>query len=117
MAKIVVCGSRTIIDYSFIKTNLDRLVNKDDTIVSGGANGVDKLAEKYAKETGMDCVVFNAQWKVGDKLDRGAGYKRNVKMIDYADSVICLWNGMSKGTKHSIDYAKKHNKLMEVIYI
>lgn len=114
MAKIVVCGSRTITDYDLIKTNLDRLVNKSDTIVSGGANGVDKLAEKYAKDNNIECVVFKAQW---DKYGKSAGYKRNAEMIDYADSVICLWNGMSKGSNHSIDYANKNNKLMEVIYI
>lgn len=115
MAKIVVCGSRSIIDYDLLKNTLDRLIDKtSDTIISGGAKGVDQLAEKYAKENKILWEVIKPDW---EKFGKSAGIKRNIIMIDMADKVIAIWNGLSPGTNCSIDYAKKHNKLMEIIYV
>ena len=115
MAKIVVCGSRSITDYDLLKNTLDRLIDKtSDAIISGGAKGVDQLAEKYAKENNISFEVIKADW---ENLGKSAGMKRNIVMINKADKVIALWNGMSPGTNFSIDYAKKHNKLMEIIYV
>ena len=31
-------------------------------------------------------------------------------MVEVSDAVIAIWNGQSKGTKHSIDLAKKAGK-------
>lgn len=115
MAKIVVCGSRTVTDYDLLKRTLDRLVDKNnDTIISGGAKGVDQLAEKYAKENNISCEVIKADWK---NLGKSAGMRRNIVMINKANKVIAFWNGLSPGTNNSIDYAKKQNKLMEIIYV
>lgn len=115
-SKLVICGSRTIVDYSLVKKNLDRIITDKTSviIISGGAKGVDQLAEKYAKDNNIELVVVKAEW---DKHGKKAGILRNIEMIDMSDQVICFWNGMSKGTNHSIDYAKKNNKLKEIIYI
>ena len=49
-------------------------------------------------------------------LGKAAGHARNRDMGDYADALIALWDGQSKGTKGMIDYAKK--KGLEVyVYI
>lgn len=47
------------------------------TIISGGATGVDSLAERYAKENGIDCKVFEAKWNKYGKYDEDAGTDRN----------------------------------------
>ena len=36
-------------------------------------------------------------------------------MIDMADEIIVIWDGTSKGTKYSIDYAAKKGKKMNLI--
>ena len=75
-------------------------------IVSGGAKGADSLAARYANEKGIPLVVFLPVW---DKYGKRAGFVRNKEIVKASDIVICFWDGQSRGTKHSIDYAEKLN--------
>ena len=43
-------------------------------IVSGGAKGVDSLAERYANEHNIKFSLFPVKW---EKYGKGAGFKRN----------------------------------------
>ena len=52
-----------------------------------------------------------------DLYKRYAPLKRNDKMVDICDKVIAFWDGKSKGTKHTIDYARKTGKDVDVIII
>ena len=45
-----------------------------------------------------------ADWDLDGK---SAGFKRNVKMAEYADALVAFWDGESKGTKHMIETAKE----------
>lgn len=76
-------------------------------IVSGGANGVDHCGELLAKKAGLVCTVFPAEWST---FGKSAGYRRNVQMAEYADALVAVWDGESKGTKHMIDIMNKHGK-------
>jgi len=72
-------------------------------IVSGGARGVDRLGERYARQRGLPCTVFPAQW---GKYGKSAGPIRNAEMAKYADYGVAVWDGESRGTAHML-------KLME----
>ncbi len=84
------------------KINFDNI-----EIVSGGARGIDKVAELFAFEYDIDLKVFYANW---DKHGKSAGMIRNKELITYCDKVIIFWDGQSKGTKNSFDLIKKHKK-------
>lgn len=58
-----------------------------DTIISGGAWGMDYLGEKYAKENNITLQVQKADWKA---FGRSAGYIRNRQMAKAADYLICI---------------------------
>ena len=73
-------------------------------IVSGNALGVDKIGEKWGKSLGYKIKLFPANW---GRYGKSAGYVRNKEMANYADALIAIWDGKSKGTKHMIDIAKK----------
>lgn len=107
--KIAVIGSRTFLNYIFLKSILDIAVkyNVLEEIVSGGAKGADFLAKKYAIENNIKYKEFPAQWDIYGKR---AGFLRNKMIIDYCDIVIAFWDGESNGTRNSIDLAKKQNK-------
>ena len=89
-------------------------------ILSGGAKGADFLAETYAKINNIPFKLFEAEQdnlkatpcliriKDGKKYNALAGLNRNKLLVDYSDYVIAFWDGKSKGTKDSIDYAKKN---------
>lgn len=80
-------------------------------IVSGGAKGSDTLGERYAKQNGFEIERYLADW---DTYGKSAGARRNKKMAEISDYVICFWDGKSKGTKIMIDYAKQFNKPLKI---
>jgi aspartate/methionine/tyrosine aminotransferase len=84
-----------------------RTLPADTVIVSGGASGVDTWAENAAIEYGLDVLIFKPDWKLHGK---SAGMIRNAQIVEAADSVTAFWNGISAGTKNSIDRARKAGK-------
>ena len=110
--KIAVIGGRDFDDYELMKKVLDEKLAEIEIIVSGGAKGADSLAERYALEKKIDIIVFEADWK---KHGRAAGPIRNKKIITEADLVVAFWDGKSKGTKSSINLAKKAGVDVEVV--
>lgn len=109
---IAIIGSRGFANYDLLKMTLDKLKDKITCIISGGANGADKLAERYAKENNIELKVFKANW---DLHGKAAGYIRNKVIWDNSDVGIAFWDGVSKGTQHSFELAKKQNKKLLVI--
>lgn len=84
---------------------------KEIEIVSGCANGADKLGERYANERGYAIKRFPADWET---FKKGAGHIRNEEMAKYADALIAFWNGKSKGTGHMIDLAKQYKLKVKI---
>ena len=106
--KLLVVGSREITDFDlspYIPAGVD-------TIISGGANGIDTAAEKYADSHRLSKIIIRPQY---ERYGRGAPLKRNQEMVDMADAVLVIWDGKSRGTKFTIDYAQKVGKQMTVI--
>ncbi len=81
-------------------------------IVSGGAQGADSLAESYAKKNGIRTRIFKPEY---DKFGRAAPLVRNRQIIQHSDLVIAFWDGKSRGTKYTIDYAQSENKPVQII--
>lgn len=87
-------------------------------IISGGARGTDKLGEKFAEEYKLQVKQFIPDW---DGLGKKAGVVRNAEMARYAVAdeskgmLIAFWDGVSKGTMHMIDLAKKHGLMVYLI--
>lgn len=102
--KTAVIGSRSFSDYKTLCETLDEM---DITcIVSGGARGADSLSELYAKEKGIKTKIFYPDW---GKHGKAAGPIRNNDIIKNSEQVVAFWDGVSRGTKYSIDLAKKLN--------
>jgi len=109
--RVAVVGGRDFTNYLRLKKILDSVKGKILSLVSGGAKGADQLVEKYAIENGFTIEVYQADW---DTLGKKAGPLRNKKIVDNSDVVIAFWNGVSRGTKSTIDIAKRNNKLIKV---
>lgn len=102
--KTIIAGGRNITDYSYVEAAVKESGFNITEVVSGCARGADTLGEKYANNNGIAIKKFPADW---DTHGKRAGHIRNCQMGDYADALIALWDGQSKGTKHMIDYATK----------
>lgn len=107
--KLLIAGSRKITEF-----DLSPYVSDDvDLIISGGADGVDRLAEKYADVKRISKLVLRPQY--GRYGKRYAPLKRNEEMVELADEVLVIWDGESKGSKYTVEYAKKRQKPLRVI--
>ena len=113
--RLGVVGSRDFNDYGLMKKYLDKIhsVEPITCIVSGGAKGADYFGEVWAKDNNISKMIFKPDWQ---KYKKAAGYIRNEEIVNHSDKVIALWNGTSKGTKHTIDICKKKNKKCKIIY-
>ncbi len=112
--KVIIAGSRTFDNYELLCQKCDVLLSlrPEIEIVSGTADGADKLGERYAEERGLPIKQFPADW---NQFGKSAGYKRNQLMAEYADGLIAFWDGKSKGTKHMIDLAKSNRLKVKII--
>ena len=120
--KVIIAGSRSIIDFETIKKAIGCCPFSILEVVSGGAKGVDILGEKYAEGKRIPVKVFKPLWKdleahgavvrnnAYGKYNAKAGLDRNEQMGDYADGLIAVWDGQSTGTQHMIKYMKKLGK-------
>lgn len=106
--KLLIAGSRSITDI-----DISQYIPTDTSlIISGGANGVDTLAEEYADKKRISKLILRPRY---DLYRRAAPLKRNDEMVQLCDKVLIFWDGVSKGTKHTIDYANKIGKPIEII--
>lgn len=120
--KVIIAGSRSLnpdgiadLLWGLISISLDNLKAEPPTeIVSGGARGADKFGEAYAKSNNIPVKQFLPDW---NNYGKAAGFARNQQMADYADALIVLWDGKSRGTAHMMNCMKKLGKPVEVIYI
>lgn len=104
--KTIIAGSRGIIDYSLVSQIIQDHPEITE-IVSGLARGVDTLAKKYGEANNIPVKEFPADW---DKYKKLAGIIRNEEMAAYADKLIAIWDGKSRGTEHMIITMKRLNK-------
>jgi hypothetical protein len=113
--KFAVVGSRTFDDYPLLSKWVGLLTDEmcDLTIISGGAKGADQMAAKWAKDNGLPLIEYKPDWELYGKR---AGFVRNEKIIGEADVVIAFWDGLSAGTRHDLNLAKKAKKPTFIVY-
>lgn len=109
--RVIIAGGRNIHDYEIVKDAIKKANLSIDTVVSGGAKGVDALGEQYAIEMNLSLHIYYADW---EKNGRAAGPIRNRKMAENADALIAIWDGQSRGTKNMIETA---TKLGLIVYV
>lgn len=122
--KVIIAGGRDFIPtenhlflveyylqkYYNFKTNTP--VTEGLELVTGTAKGADQIPYMYRDHQGVPIREFPPDW---DKFGKSAGYIRNSEMSDYADALIAFWDGVSRGTGHMIDLAKKRGLKVRVI--
>jgi hypothetical protein len=114
--KLILAGGRDYEDYSEFKRRVISIIelNKWENIevVSGCADGTDKMGERLAGQCIWPIAKFPADWKTYGK---SAGPMRNREMANHADALIAFWDGKSKGTKNMIEEANRRNLIVHVL--
>jgi hypothetical protein len=105
--KLIVAGSRTI---NLNTTMVDELLwqfgvqDQVEEVVSGCATGMDTSGEQWVKNLHhrypvrrVKLTTFPPLWETHGKA---AGIIRNRQMAEYADALLLVWDGASKGSKN-----------------
>lgn len=113
--KVGIVGSRGFSDLSAVATYV-RGLPPGTTVVSGGALGVDSVAEKEAERCGLETEIYRVDAEGVSSRGEFArrAHARNQLIIDASDHVVAFWDGTSKGTLDSIKKARAAGKQVEV---
>ncbi len=104
--KVAIVGSRGLV------ADISEFIPKETTeIISGGAIGIDKCAEKYAKQNNIKMTVIKPNYK---EYGRRAPLIRNLEIIDKADLVIAFWDTKSNGTRFVIEKCRERQKNIKI---
>jgi len=122
--KLIIAGSRTISPNTQMLSqiiNFFGLDTKISEVVSGTAKGVDQAGEKWQLEMLKLCgnlapklVKFPPEW---DTFGKVAGPMRNTEMSLYADALLLIWDGKSRGSAHMRQQMEKRGKPVYEIII
>lgn len=85
-----------------------------DMIVSGGARGADTLAREYARANNIPVLEFLPKYEA---YGRRAPILRNIQIVDNCDFLLAFWNGTSRGTKFTVDYAIRKGVPYKIVRI
>jgi len=102
--KVIVAGMRDFTDEAVVKEAIANSGFEITEHVNGGAAGVDAIALNWAVENKIPVKIFPADWK---QYGLAAGPIRNRQMAEYAEALVAVWDGESKGTKNMIETATK----------
>lgn len=108
--KLLIVGSRSITDFDLSPYVPDEV----DTVISDGADGVDTLAEQYADKRRLSKIILRPSYA---RYGKGAPLKRNEEMVRLCDAVLVIWDGVSRGTRYTAEFAKKEGKPVTVITV
>lgn len=101
-----VVGSREFSDLNFLTHILNAAYLRwgPFILVSGGARGADKMAERWADANGLQKIIYLADWQTYGKI---AGFKRNKSIVNRSDKLIAFTppQNPTKGTAHTIRLA------------
>ncbi len=138
--RFAIVGSREYPCPNIVRATV-RGLRFDDVLISGGARGVDTLAEREALARGLEVVSYrpqkesNGEWVIyrytfekngnvdidgveGDPRFKNFGQAalyRNGLIVADADRIAAFWDEESRGTQNAIGHAKRLGKDFRIV--
>lgn len=112
---IGIVGNRKGWSYEFVKKKIKEInITESDTIITGGAIGVDTFARNYALEIGAKIHIIYPNI---NKSSPQRYYDRNKRVVIESDKIIAFNkdNNPRTGTQNTINYANKMGKKVIII--
>lgn len=100
--RTIIAGSRIIRTAIITESAISMCGWRPTVVLCGMAKGPDEHGEAWAERHGIPVERYIPDWK-GEP--RRAGILRNAEMGDAAEALIAVWDGVSPGTRHMIEYA------------
>ncbi len=114
--RVAIIGSRSI-EYDKMRQKAYNLLCENipanaTEIVSGGAVGIDSLAEIYAKRNGLATKIFKPDYA---RYGKRAPLMRNDEIVSYAQYVLAFWDGSSHGTAYTVASCIKNGVPVKIV--
>lgn len=113
--KLAIVGSR---DYpqpaDLIISVVSQLVPGRDTLVSGGARGVDSCAESAARGRGIKVETYRPDYDAYKDEPKAAPLARNTTIVERSEAVVAFWDFKSTGTLDTILKALRHRRPLAI---
>lgn len=114
--RLAIVGYREFTDFKRFSESVDAWIleyEDPDVIISGGCRGTDTLAETYAKLRGIGMIVR----KPKDPSKKQDYIVRNYQIADECTHMIAFLSPKSRGTVHTIEFAKKQGKPVTIVNV
>ena len=102
--RTIIAGSRQGVTKHDVYEAVARSGYRITTVVSGTAAGADTFGEQWAEDNGIEIARFPADWA---KHGKKAGHLRNAEMAKFADALILVWDGASRGSANMLATAQR----------
>ncbi len=109
--RVAIVGSRHFSDPDRVAEYVNGLPPRA-SIITGSASGVDAAATKAARTRGLAVQVMPASFD--EVADASKSAARNQRLIDACDVLVAFWDGVSKGTRGTVDRALDSGKEVHV---
>lgn len=109
---VAIVGSRNFANLELVRKYVADL-DERTVVVTGGARGVDTAAEEEALECRLTVQVIKPDW---ERYGNAAGPIRNEQIVKVSDEVVAFWDGKSRGTKSTIELARKARKALTIFF-
>lgn len=119
--KLAIVGSSVLSDTQIEVAAwlISHILRADDEqpeeVVSGGAVGIDTIAEEAANDYLIPTKIFLPDIHRWEGTDTQKGFKaRNIEIAEYCDELLCIRSEKSKtyGSGWTADYAEKLGKVV-----
>jgi len=114
LQKFAIIGSRSFNNYYLMQKYLDKYLPPHAIIVTGHAEGADRLAECYSSTHKIPLEVYEANWEI---FGSEAVYRQRKDIVANSFQCIAFWDGKSTGTKTLIDMFNKAAKTVTIVDI
>jgi len=120
MFKIAIIGSREYNNYHKVEKEFFKLLDnlkltkENILIISGGAKGIDTIAQQIAKNHGIPILIFYPDYT---KYGKKAPLLRNIQIVKNSDFILAFPTRDSRGTRFVIREAEKRKVPCRVIEV
>jgi hypothetical protein len=113
VSRVGIVGSRHFPDLERVAGYVQGLP-ADVSLVTGSASCVDATVTRIARERGLPVRVIGASFE--EATDTIVSTSRNQRLIDLCDVVVAFWDGVSPGTRRTVDRALDSRKEVHVFF-
>lgn len=112
--KTIIAGSRDGVTLQDVEHAMYECGWEPSEVVCGNARGADSFGKEWAMHLGIPVKFFDADW---ERYGKRAGLDRNWQMAKYADALVLVWDGKSRGSLNMLQQAEQQGLRIHVHYL